>query len=112
MSRTGAGARPVPAGIDPDAFLQRLVDLASAEVHRLEAKHRANSDRCEECGAGGQLTKEERGFIVGVLKEVRQTTFAARKLVMGRLLSRLSEGQLEQLEQAMAGEKEGEWLPR
>ena len=109
MPATGV-ERGVPAGIVPDSFLQRLVDLASAEVARLEAKHTANSPKCEKCGGGGELTKEERAFMGSALKEMRQVVFGARKLILRKHLDRLSDGQLEDLEEAIDGEG-SQWLP-
>lgn len=100
----------ITRGCDPDAVLQRVVDLTSAEVKRLEAKHREDSPQCDVCGAGGQLTKEERGFLAASLKEFRMLAFGARKLLTDRHLRKLGDPAVAALQQAIEGEKPGEWL--
>lgn len=90
--------------IDPDAFLQRLVDLTNAEIRILEQRHRANSPKCKECGGGAALTHREMAFLTAVLREMRMTAFGTRKLLNERLLRRLADGDLARVQQEIANE--------
>jgi len=93
---------------NPDRLLQRTVDLANAEVLRLESKH-ASADAlpCPTCGGGGELTKEERSFLRDILRELRLVTFGARKILNDSHLRKLGEQGLEQFSQALEAEKTG-----
>jgi hypothetical protein len=88
---------------DPDRLLQRTVDLANAEVMRLEAKQ-CEPDVCGHCGAGGQLTQEERAFILRTLRELRMVTFGARRILNEKHLRGLGEAGLEQFGAALKAE--------
>jgi hypothetical protein len=93
-------ATRIQRGTDPDDLLQQTLDLARADIRRLEAK----------VAAGKALTPAERAGVMNTLREVRLTAFGGRRLMTDRHLRKLSEGELHALEKAT--EEEEAWLAK